>query len=255
MKTKPSIYPLVSGPARSRRFGLSLNLNFGPAGESCLWNCIYCPWHNAKTKPKKASIPKQNWESYLATVTSALKKEPKIETVILGGNSELTLYPDLPNLVSALLKLKKSSKAKWKLIALSNGSGLQDKKIRTSCEKVDQLWLKLDCAEDPLFKKAIRPKSRNAEFKFLLNTIRELKGVRIQTAFWKIPGKEMNQNWSADNLKALLKLYAEIRPLEIHLTTLKRNRSSAGAQPVTFEEMEAFALRTAELGINTEVFP
>ena len=254
----PVVFSMLTGPKRSRRFGLAANLNFGAAGENCHWDCIYCPWHS-ELRTKKAKAPREfhpvPTDEILKAVQAFVKKHPKLEALILGGNTEPTSHPDFSSIVRGALEIRKAQKRKWNLVVITNGSGLGHASVREACELADQLWVKLDCAEEALFQKTNRPHREAGSLLTHLKGIEKLHSPGIQTTLWKYPERFSFQNWSADNLKALLELYREIKPRELHLTTLRRSKNFAGIQPVNYEDLEAFAMRIQELGIHVEVFP
>ena len=257
MESRMPKFQMVSGPVDSRRFGRAININFGLAGESCRWHCIYCEWRQAKTKkmPQPATLIPDP-ESILTRIRSLLTKESRpVNSVILGGNSEPTLYPDLFILVNGLLKLRKDLEADWNLVCLTNAAGLDDPGMKKACALVDDVWVKLDCADEALYNRTNRPEPQNSnDYKAHLLAIRTIPKLGIQTTLWKFEGKPGAQNWVAGNLRELLDLYRVLQPKMIHLTTLKRKPASAELKPVSHEELDAFALRVAELGIPVEVF-
>ena len=248
--TKP-----VTGPARSRRFGLSLNINFGTPGHSCGWNCVYCPWRMPESAGKPAEKPPTPTEAILTALRAKLEEHPEVETVIFGGNTEPTTHPGFSKIADEALRLRKELKGAWALICLSNGSGLEQASAHHACNRLDQTWVKLDCAEDVLFQKANKPDSKATKsIAAYTENLKKLRELRLQTTLWRYPDKTGFQNWSAENLRELLEAYRQLEPSAVHLVTVKKQRVYEGVQPVSYDEMEAFALRVAELGISVEVF-
>ena len=157
--------------------------------------------------------------------------------------------------MNGLLKLRKDLEADWNLVCLTNAAGLDDPGMKKACALVDDVWVKLDCADEALYNRTNRPEPQNSnDYKAHLLAIRTIPKLGIQTTLWKFEGKPGAQNWVAGNLRELLDLYRVLQPKMIHLTTLKRKPASAELKPVSHEELDAFALRVAELGIPVEVF-
>ncbi|OFZ17817.1 MAG: hypothetical protein A2X94_04420 [Bdellovibrionales bacterium GWB1_55_8] len=253
---KPRAINFVSGPSRSRRFGFSVNVNFGTPGHSCGWNCVYCPWRAPGEKITKApETAPLNAIEILASLRDRLAGAPEVETVILGGSSEPTTHPEFADIVAGVLELKKELQGKWITVCLSNGEGLSQPSVRTACNRLDETWVKLDCAEDVLFGKTNKPSPRSLKsVRALATPLKQMRRLCVQSTLWRYPDKPGFQNWSADNLSGLLALYQELKPQVVHLVTVKRRRVFEGVQPVSYDELEAFALRVAELGIPVEAF-
>ena len=149
--------PIIYGPIFSRRHGVSLGVNLGdPKIKVCSWNCIYCQFGVGKTSKVVSNFPSRN--DVIEELKSALNYHSNINAVTLAGNSEPTEHPKFQDIVGDILELQHASHS-WILNCLSNGSNLDDDVICDACNKLDEVWIKLDCATNLLFKRLNRPLS------------------------------------------------------------------------------------------------
>lgn len=247
--------PAVYGPVHSRRHGLSLGINLGASEKKvCTWGCVYCQCgFGARDVPREDEIPSA--AAVIASLRESLGTGTRPDSVTFAGNSEPTAHPEFLEIVRQARKLKYAMRATWALNVLSNGSELDKNAVVAACDLLDEAWIKLDCATDELFRRLNRPVFRVGSVHEHVARIKRLKEPRIQTLLWRSQAHPQTSNFSEENLHALLNAYSEIRPVEIHLTTVKRETALAGLQPVSAGDLDAFAARIRELGLKVNLFP
>ena len=144
---------IIFGPVNSRRFGKSLGIDLSPTLKQCNFDCVYCELKGAKPIKKMQDVVPV--KDVINSLKEALVKHSNIDVITITANGEPTLYPYLDNLVTEINKIKQSHK----LLILSNGASIVDKKIQKTLEKIDIVKLSLDCASPKCFKKIDRPYS------------------------------------------------------------------------------------------------
>lgn len=247
--------PVVYGPIHSRRHGLSLGINLGAAEKKvCTWGCVYCQCgFGERDVPREGEIPSA--ASVIASLRESLSGGMQPDSVTFAGNSEPTAHPQFLEIVREARKLKYAMRATWILNVLSNGSELGKDAVVTACDLLDEAWIKLDCATDGLFRRLNRPVFRVGAVRAHVARVKRLKKPRLQTLLWRSQAHPRASNWGEENLRALLDAYSEIQPVEINLTTVRRETALAGLQPVDPEDLEGFASRIRGLGLEVNVFP
>ncbi|MCM2323610.1 MAG: radical SAM protein [Oligoflexia bacterium] len=256
-KAEAPATPLIAGPLHTRRLGSALIVHLGTRPDKhCTWNCIYCQWKNAPKSTHERRQPVPDKDEILAQLADLLAKPRKpVDAIVLGGSSEPTVHPQFAELVEGLLQLRKKLGGKWLLHCISNGSALDREKVRRACDSIDRMWVKVDCATNELFRKANLPAARPISLEKHLNQIEKLKSPLIQTTFWRNAKDSELQNWSPENLLGLLNIYERLKPACVHLTTLRPSSMFSKLRPIHYENLEAFAQRVSDLGIDVEVFP
>lgn len=246
-------HSVVSGPTRTRRFGNAIKILLPtPHCGKCTWNCIYCPMRESRAVKKELNA--KIYKKLNSDFEKVIKKYPKINSVVISGSTEPTLHEIFPQLIKDLVSFRKKQNGEWKIHCITNGSQLKKQKVKAACLKIDQLWVKFDCALETLFQSTNHPSRESGSLQDHLKNIKEMDNVCLHTTLWRFPDKNDLQNWNADNLKGLLEVYKNLHPSSLHLTTLKGKSLFTKLQPVSYTDLEAFALRVEELGIPVEVF-
>lgn len=139
---------IVFGPVVSRRYGSSLGINLLPLqSKLCNFDCIYCQL-GFNVAPSLQMIPEfptlLQVKISLGKFLDSSHSKKKIDTVCIGGNGEPTLNPEFLD-ISKLLKLWTNKHYPTiKLVCLTNGTRLMQKKIQTGLKLYDECCLKLD---------------------------------------------------------------------------------------------------------------
>ncbi len=240
---------LIRGPMWNHRLGTYLKLNLGnPPGGGCSWDCVYCPARLLRRRCGFASL-----DHLLADLALSLKNSASLETVMLTGNADPFLHPEFEDIVEGIRELRSKTNGKWALHCLSNGSTLNHDPLLSVCEKLDQLWLKLDCSEELLFRQLNRPSETARSFAEHVEKIKRLSSPAIQTMLWKCSASGTLGNWTAENLRGLLELYKALKPSRLYLTTMQYKKNGSQMSCVDGEDLQTFALRVEELGIPVDV--
>lgn len=247
--------PTVYGPVASRRHGRSLGINLGRSDRKiCTWGCLYCQCGIGRTREFEENDARPSEDAVLAQVRESLFSGDPIDSITFAGNSEPTTHPRFGAIVRGLLGLRRMMGGHWILNCLSNGSELENPGVLDACDLLDEIWIKLDCAQEALFQRLNRPLARTGTLEDHLSRIHRLARPCLQTLVWKSPEDSALANWTEPNREALLQAYARVRPHRIHLTTLARTPASLRLKPVPAEELTAFADRIRSQGLPVESF-
>ncbi len=250
-----SFCPLIYGPVLSRRHGRSLGINLGiPNQKVCTWGCIYCQCGMGERREIKPSERNVSAREIVSLIGITLKEDPKIDSITFAGNSEPTAHPDFFEIIQGILSLRKELQGEWIINCLTNGSELDRSQVIEACALLDDIWVKLDCGIDDLFQRFNRPLSRIGGLRGHVGRIKKLKDISIQTLVWRSDESPKLSNWTNENKRALLKLYSDLKPRKIHLTTIARDPAVSKLKAVPKTELLEFADQVKKLGLALEVF-
>ncbi len=258
----PVLMPLhegvVYGPVRSRRLGRSLGINLLPAHlKLCTFNCSYCQygWTQQPRRPGGAAL--ENWPTPTVVVravgnalrTLAAQGEP-VDRLTLAGHGEPTLHPEFPEIVRALMAMRRDVAPGIPLAVLSNASTLDRSEIRLALSQVDERYMKLD-AGDAAMLRTINASS--LPFEQLIEGLRSLPDVIIQAMFVKDRTGRIDNtsdlsviNW----VNALLR----IKPKAVHVYTIDRAPAWPYLQQVPPTRLREIAQRVRLAGLDCELF-
>jgi len=139
----------VYGPVPSRRLGRSLGVSPIPH-KTCTCGCVYCQLGrtNDLTIVRRRFFPP---DDIIAEVGDALGRSG-VDTVTFAGDGEPTLSSDLGLLVREV-------KARWgkRVAVITNGTLLQDPRVREELMAADVLLVSLDAGTAPLWRRIKRP--------------------------------------------------------------------------------------------------
>ena len=200
------------GPVVSRRFGVSLGIDLSPDVKQCNFDCLYC-----ELEPKKA-IDKQETIEKTKNIISEVKAKliSNIDVLTVTANGEPTLYPKLNKLTNKLLKIK----GQTKLLILSNGSTICDKKIKKILYKYDIVKLSLDAVSDSVFKKIDRSTNNISISKIIKHMVKFRKSFKNELVFEILFVDGVND--SDDEVKLLSKTINAISPDRLDIGTIDR---------------------------------
>ena len=246
--------PTVYGPKKSRRQGLSLGINLGdPDMKCCTWSCVYCQCGFGRKADGSGRYPSRN--DIVRVLVHELNRHAKLDSVTIAGNSEPGTYPEFLELVKDVIAVRKKMSGNWIFNCLTNGSELDNERVRQACELLDEAWVKIDCATDQLLLKVNRPLARIGGIKGHLDRVKKLQSIRIQTLLWRDTDQTRRLgNDTEDNFVALLDAFKFLQPKQIHLTTIQREPATKGLEPLCLAELNKFADRVRLSGLEIAVY-
>lgn len=232
---------LVYGPVTSLRYGTTLGINLLGGTKVCSYNCAYCslgPTELTMNKIRKdyefpsLELIKESFREYI-------KKSVPMEAIVVSGNGEPTLHHEFDQAMKMIAELRDEHLPGLKIIVLSNGAHLDNKKVINGLNSADERVIKLDVGNDALLGKVNAPLIRTNMTK-LLSGIAKLKDCTTQSLFFTgdldNTANEMIEEW--------IEVIGMIKPSGIQLCTLTRpSKSSPNLRPVDEDTLYSIAFR------------
>ncbi len=248
------VLPSVYGPLRSRRHGLSLGVNVGLTDHKvCTWSCLYCQCGFGEKRDYRSDETRLAVVDLLDLIKTEVFKNSDLDVITLAGNTEPGTYPEIFQLIQGLQRLKIASRAKWKIVILSNGSELDREEVLRAFNLADEVWLKLDVGVEDQFQLLNRPIHRVGNLRQHLDRLKKIKNLRLQTLIWSNEKEGRLSNANEPNFQGLVECYSELKPIAIHLTTVARDPALPGIVPVNSEILQSLAERIRNLNLTAEV--
>ena len=232
----------VYGPVPSRRLGRSLGIDPVPL-KTCNWNCIYCQlgYSQPVVRRRQAYCPT---DAILRQTRQALERfAGQIDWVTFVGSGETTLHSDIGRLISEVKDMTDLPVA-----VITNGSLLNDPKVREELLPADAVLPSLDAGSAELYRRINRPA---AEFTFELQLAGlEAFAEQFQGRLWVEVMLVAGLNDTEPALLDLAEALSRIKPDQVHLLTPTRPPVEPWVQVPSDEGMMRAA---AILGKTTEV--
>lgn len=225
------MYKYLFGPVPSRRLGMSLGVDLVPH-KVCTLDCVYCECG----KTTKLSTDRMEYIPYKKVkeeLTRFFTHNPDPEYITFSGSGEPTLNVRIGEVLDFIKQLKPSIP----VALLTNGTLLQDNKVRNEVLKADLILPSLDAATEKAFRKVNRPAKDlniNDYIRGLVDFRKEYPG-EIWLEILIIPG----YNDDNENLLALKEAIVNIKPDKIQLNTLDRPGTEENLRPASRAELNS----------------
>ena len=221
----------IYGPVPSRRLGLSLGIDVVPY-KVCSYDCIYCQLGRTQktTIERKPYIPA---EKILNQLYKKLEEDVGADYITIAGSGEPTLNIEIGSLIH---KIKKHTKIP--VVVLTNGSLLQDIRIRQSIMEADAVLPSLDAHDKTGFETINRP---HPDIRFenmvegLIDFRKEYSG-KIWLEVFLVDGI----NGTETDAVQFKKWIEMINPEKIHINTAVRPSAESFALQVSQKQMARF---------------
>lgn len=218
----------VFGPVLSRRLGRSLGIDPVPL-KTCTYDCVYCQLGPAPPEtPETREYPAPR--EIIPELKEALKRA-EADYITLSGSGEPTLNPAAGELIEEIKKITGIP-----VCVITNGSLLNDEKVRERLMGADLVIPSLDAGDEETHKKINRPRepvkfSEAAEG--LEKFARQYKGE-----LWLEIMLVKGINDSAESLGKIRRLAGKINPAKIQINTVLRPPACPGAERVEPDKLE-----------------
>lgn len=244
---------VVYGPLNSRRFGKSLGINLLPTDtKACFFDCVYCQYGGTGARGQ-APFPglKKIENEVRSTFSDAREKNLEINWIMIAGNGEPTIHPDFAKVVELLIALRDEYLCGVPLGILSNSAMVYKSSVRDALMKLDGRFMKLDAGGERMFKVINRPLSRKIDWDMIVEGLRCLRGVTLQSMF--ITGSF--DNTSEKSVEEWVKVVRNIGPEDMQVYTVERPTTCAGILPVPKYKLERIAENlTRKTGVPSFVY-
>jgi wyosine [tRNA(Phe)-imidazoG37] synthetase (radical SAM superfamily) len=244
---------IVYGPVNSRRLGRSLGINVLSTGiKVCSFNCLYCQYGFTRVASLDLNDPKHFAtlnEVHSAIASTLTMVSPPPAYITLSGNGEATLHPEFDKIVMAIIELRDRYCPEAKTAILSNSSTVANQKIRNALEMLDVRIMKLDSADEKMYKNYNQP-CCNIQLHDIIEGLKSLNRVTIQTLF----SEGERGNCHPDHLESWVERIKYIEPIHVQIYTVDRSYPSQDIYPTNKEFMIKIKERLAVEGISSEVY-
>ncbi|MBF0361443.1 MAG: radical SAM protein [Oligoflexia bacterium] len=231
MNTKKN-QPLIFGPIKSRRLGISLGIDLIPR-KVCSLDCVYCECGKTLTlSTKRKEFFK--FKSTISEIDSFFMANPNLQTdyITFSGHGEPTLYSKIGEIISYL----KQKYPQYKVALLTNSTLLYQEDLRKELLPLDLIVPSLDAVSESAFNKINRPHSQltvDMVLDGLLKFRQEFSG-QFWVEVFIIPGI----NDSTEEIVSIKEWLTKINPHKIQLNTLDRPGTESSIRTPTISELE-----------------
>jgi wyosine [tRNA(Phe)-imidazoG37] synthetase (radical SAM superfamily) len=207
--TSPLPASTVYGPVRSWRVGNSLGIDLLYSRSVCSFHCVYCQLGKIldHTAERKVYVPTE-------TIMADLLASPwqEADVITLSGNGEPTLALNLAEVIHAI----KAATGK-PVMVLTNATTLGDPQVRADLAAADQVFCKLDAADDRMLQRVNRP----VDGVTVRSIVEGIKALRAEYPGY-LAVQMMFMPMNRSDVETMAALLNEIRPDEVQLNTPRR---------------------------------
>ncbi len=225
----------VFGPVNSRRLGISQGIDLVPP-KVCNFNCIYCEVGATTTLTceRREYIPLPELLAEIDSLFADPEQIARLDVFTLTASGEPTLHSGIGTVIRHI-----KAKTDKPLVVLTNGSLLFLPEVRQDLLAADVVIPSLDAAREESYRRINRPASCAP----LAEVIEGLVAFRREFSgkIWLEILLAMGINDSPEDIAALAKAVARIRPDKVQLNTVARPPLESFAKPLSREELEAVA--------------
>ena len=209
MNETSTVVSTVYGPVESWRLGRSLGVDLLCVDSVCSFRCVYCQLGriNVHTAERRVFVP-------TARVVADLRASAwrEADVVTFSGSGEPTLAANLGEAVRAVKEVTGHP-----VVVLTNSAHLTDARVRRDLAAADQVFCKLDAADEETFRLINRPVAGLT----LRSVVAGIKQLRAEYA-GRLAVQTMLLRRSAGRAEQLARLLNDIRPDEVQLNAPTR---------------------------------
>jgi len=221
------------GPVKSRRLGLSQGIDLLPP-KTCNFNCIYCEINKAPqlSCERGEHVPTA---TIIAEIDALLADEARVrdlDVFTITASGEPTLHTGIGTIIRHI-----KEKTDKPVAILTNGSQLHLKEVRRDLLAADIVIPSLDAARPESFRRVNRPAKCSADLDTIIRGIVDFSREFAGDIWLEVLLVE-NINDSPEDIAALKRAIARIKPTRVQLNTVARPPFEAFAKPLTRRRME-----------------
>lgn len=248
---------LVISPAKDFIFGDVVEVNpLGNSGRVCSFNCPYCDLSQSfltmNEIRKKLEFPEvQHITTELRRSLTLWKPSwPTPSAIIVSGNGEPTLHPQIDVLMEEIKVLRNELRPNLPINIYTNAAQLATNKVVRALQTADEKLIKIDAGNDNTLKIVNAPLVRIGLNK-TINATRKIKDVSIQSMF--ISGQL--SNLEEKQIDDWIEVLGMIAPKKIYLQTTRLQPQDQRVIPATEDQLHLVAQKVERrMGIRPLVF-
>jgi wyosine [tRNA(Phe)-imidazoG37] synthetase (radical SAM superfamily) len=255
--TNVTYHAIVYGPQKTRRFGIGLGVNLAPSQTDgdppgrVRWNATSTETVPVYGRVRGVVSPGVVVTSVARRLIELSKLGEKLDAVVVAGDGDPTMHPNLLEITENLRDLRNKWFAKAALCLVSDSRALTSPELRQALSIYDRAMLRFEWGTAKTHA-AFVPDSES-DYKTIVERLAGLDHRWIAQATF-VQGALDNS--SEKEVAAWLKKVEEVRPREVHLTTLENERGAktAGVKAVSVAKLEEIASKVTEkLGLTATV--
>ena len=206
-------YHYLFGPVPSRRLGLSLGIDLNPL-KICTENCVFCQIG----RTTELTLVRKEWvptAAVLSEIDQWIATGERADYMTLSGSGEPTMHSGFGDVLRHVKTM-----GRFKTALLSNGSLMWLPDVRREAVLADMVKVTLSAWDEQSFQRIHRP-ATGLSFSKLIEGARALRADfsgQLWVEVMLLPG----YNDAPDQVRAISKLVALIRPDAVHLNTTLR---------------------------------
>lgn len=249
---------IVFGPVHSRRLGISLGVNLLPAdGKVCTFDCIYCECGYNANRRTHTGLPdrKAVYEALEKRLIAMKEAGEGLNVITFAGNGEPTLHPQFPEIIDDTIKLRDTYFPEVKISVLSNATRIDDVRVFSALNKVDNNILKIDSVYDDTIRRINAPVALRFSAEELIERLCRFNGkLIVQTLF--LQGEHNGaviDNTTDREVEGWIAAIRRIAPQKAMVYTIDRETPEKNLRKVSPEKLNEIARRVEALGIEVSV--
>jgi wyosine [tRNA(Phe)-imidazoG37] synthetase (radical SAM superfamily) len=253
----PLIDRTVYGPVRSRRLGVSLGINLLPSGmKICNMNCAYCQygWTRGAARYRGGGVGWPTPQAVDAALSERLQRaaanDEIIDRITIAGHGEPTLHPEFEEVVARMSAARDRNAPAMPMAILSNSTTCMYADVRNALRAIDERYMKLD-GGDPFTLRNLN--ATRVAVDTIVDGLVALGPLTIQSMFVSDLAGRMD-NVGEGAVSEWLAAVERVRPLGVHLYTLRRHPPLTSLRPATPQRMREIAERVRAAGIPALVY-
>jgi len=234
---------LASPPKQDLRFGQVIEINPLGIEKICSYDCVYCNLGPSEVRmnqvKKDIEFPAVDAIEMAARerILEAVSSSTKIDHLVVSGNGEPSLHPDLDVLSKQLIAMRDEALPEARLLILTNGAHIDTRRTTEALDMFDERIIKLDAGSENGFKRVNSPLIRGNISK-VTSGARKLKDCVVQSLFFS--GK--NSNLNNDELDEWMEVVGIIKPKLIQIYTIEAgSRPEMGIERASEDELYTIA--------------
>lgn len=257
----------IVGPIHSRRLGNSLGVNLLPLQHKyCSYDCIYCEcgWNRESEHAAMVYSTPDEVRMQLEKRLQQLKDMGvTVDSLTFAGNGEPTLYPEFPAIVDLVCEMRDKYYPQAATTLLTNATQLHRPEIFEAIKRLTNPCLKLDAGTDEMRRLINRNIDHSDEGnngctwdQLVDSLIRFGSDGIIQTLLFDGTDDEGNtvSNIIDEQFEPYLNLLEKIGPKYVMLYSLDRATPAKWLRKLDVDELNSFAQRIKNKGIEVKVY-
>lgn len=250
----------IVGPIHSRRLGSSLGVNLLPLKHKhCSYDCIYCEcgWNRESEQQEMRYATPGELETLLEQRLEQLKASAaQVDSLTFAGNGEPTLYPQFAEAVDMVVRLRDKYYPNAATTLLTNATQLRRSEVFNAVMRIDNPVLKLDAGTPEMRQLINKNNDMGCTWDQLIANLEAFgsRGIIQTLLFDGYSNGQRVSNIQASEFQPYLEHLKQIGPRYVMLYALDRATPEKELRKLTVEELNHYAQKIINEGIDVKVY-